>query len=55
MPPTLATLVQNSTLRLTVLAGRDRLGTEVRWAHASELADPTPYLEGGELAPRHRA
>jgi DNA-binding PucR family transcriptional regulator len=49
MPPTLASLVKNSTLRLTVLAGRDRLETEVRWAHASELADPTPYLEGGEL------
>lgn len=21
----------------------------VRWAHASELADPVPYMEGGEL------
>jgi purine catabolism regulator len=49
MPPTLASLVKNSTLRLTVLAGEDRLDTPVRWAHASELADPTPYLDGGEL------
>jgi DNA-binding PucR family transcriptional regulator len=49
MPPTLATLVQNSTLRLSVLAGHDRLGAAVRWAHASELADPTPYMDGGEL------
>ncbi len=49
MPPTLASLAKNSTLRLTVLAGEGRLDTQVRWAHASELADPTPYLEGGEL------
>ncbi|MFG3253572.1 PucR family transcriptional regulator [Streptomyces sp. NPDC048172] len=49
MPPTLATLVQHSALRLAVLAGHDRLDTPVRWAHASELADPTPYMDGGEL------
>ncbi|MGW8377874.1 PucR family transcriptional regulator [Streptomyces sp. ODS28] len=49
MPPTLATLVQHSALRLSVLAGHDRLDTPVRWAHASELTDPTPYLDGGEL------
>ncbi|NLU76502.1 PucR family transcriptional regulator [Streptomyces sp. HNM0575] len=49
MPPTLASLVQHSALRLAVLTGQDRLDTDVRWAHASELADPTPYLEGGEL------
>ncbi|MCT2594192.1 PucR family transcriptional regulator [Streptomyces sp. N2-109] len=49
MPPTLASLVQHSALRLSVLAGQDRLDTPVRWAHASELADPTPYLDGGEL------
>ncbi|MFE0425029.1 PucR family transcriptional regulator [Streptomyces sp. NPDC058953] len=49
MPPTLATLVQHSALKLTVRAGEDRLGREVRWAHVSELADPVPYLEGGEL------
>ncbi|WP_111603379.1 PucR family transcriptional regulator [Streptomyces sp. Amel2xB2] len=49
MPPTLASLVQHSALRLAVLTGQDRLDTGVRWAHASELADPTPYLDGGEL------
>jgi purine catabolism regulator len=32
-----------------VLAGHDRLDTPVRWAQPSELADPTPYLDGGEL------
>lgn len=49
MPPTLASLVHHPTLKLTVLAGEDRLDTPVRWVHASELADPVPYMEGGEL------
>ncbi|MFC7308726.1 PucR family transcriptional regulator [Streptomyces monticola] len=49
MPPTLASLVQHSALKLTVRAGEDRLDTPVRWAHASELTDPVPYMEGGEL------
>ncbi|ANJ09777.1 PucR family transcriptional regulator [Streptomyces parvulus] len=49
MPPTLASLVHHSALKLTVRAGGDRLDTPVRWAHVSELADPVPYMEGGEL------
>ncbi|MFJ8000507.1 PucR family transcriptional regulator [Streptomyces sp. NPDC096310] len=49
MPPTLASLVQHSALHLTVHAGEDRLSTPVRWVHASELPDPVPYMEGGEL------
>jgi PucR family transcriptional regulator, purine catabolism regulatory protein len=49
MPPTLASLVRAPALRLTVLAGRGRLDAPVRWVHTSELADPTPFLEGGEL------
>ncbi|MDT3400623.1 PucR family transcriptional regulator ligand-binding domain-containing protein, partial [Streptomyces sp. B1866] len=49
MPATLASLVRHPGLGLTVLAGGDRLDTPVRWAHASELADPVPYLDGGEL------
>ncbi|KPI11687.1 transcriptional regulator, PucR family [Actinobacteria bacterium OK074] len=49
MPPTLASLVQHSALKLTVRAGEDRLDAPVRWAHVSELADPVPYMEGGEL------
>ena len=36
-------------LSLSVTAGADGLGNEVRWLHVSELADPTPWLEGGEL------
>ncbi|MDX3229351.1 PucR family transcriptional regulator [Streptomyces sp. ME19-01-6] len=49
MPPTLASLVHHTALKLSVLAGGDRLETPVRWAHVSELADPVPYMEGGEL------
>ncbi|MFJ7019138.1 PucR family transcriptional regulator [Streptomyces sp. NPDC101117] len=49
MPPTLASLVHHSALKLTVRAGADRLDVPVRWAHVSELADPVPYMEGGEL------
>ncbi|MEV4500808.1 PucR family transcriptional regulator [Streptomyces klenkii] len=49
MPPTLASLVHHSALKLTVLAGEDRLDRPVRWAHVSELADPVPWMDGGEL------
>ncbi|MFC8713285.1 PucR family transcriptional regulator [Streptomyces sp. NPDC057197] len=49
MPPTLASLVHHSALKLTVRAGGDGLDVPVRWAHVSELADPVPYMEGGEL------
>ncbi|WP_394429830.1 PucR family transcriptional regulator [Streptomyces sp. SGAir0957] len=49
MPPTLASLVHHSSLKLTVRAGENHLDTAVRWAHVSELADPVPYMEGGEL------
>ncbi|MEU7166495.1 PucR family transcriptional regulator [Streptomyces morookaense] len=49
MPPTLASLVHHSALKLGVLAGRDRLETPVRWAHVSELPDPVPWMDGGEL------
>ncbi|WP_329568184.1 PucR family transcriptional regulator [Kitasatospora sp. NBC_01266] len=49
MPPTLASVVRNASLHLTVLAGADHLERPVRWVHTSELDDPTPFLEGGEL------
>ncbi|MEU3982262.1 PucR family transcriptional regulator [Streptomyces sp. NPDC026672] len=49
MPPTLSSLVHHSALKLTVRAGEDHLDVPVRWAHVSELADPVPYMEGGEL------
>ncbi|CAM5545170.1 hypothetical protein SANTM175S_06170 [Streptomyces antimycoticus] len=44
MPPTLASLVRHPGLKLSVLAGEDRLETPVRWAHVSELADPVPTV-----------
>jgi PucR family transcriptional regulator, purine catabolism regulatory protein len=49
VPFTLADLVAVPSLGLTVLAGADALDQSVQWAHVSELADPTPFLEGGEL------
>lgn len=49
MQPTLASLVQHTSLNLRVLAGEERLDAPVRWAQVSELADPVPYLDGGEL------
>jgi PucR family transcriptional regulator, purine catabolism regulatory protein len=36
-------------LDLVVAAGSDGLRTNVSWLHVSELADPTPFLEGGEF------
>ena len=34
---------------LTLLAGEEAGDTPVRWVHATELEDPTPWLSGGEL------
>jgi purine catabolism regulator len=45
MPITLHELAR--TLRLPVLAGD--VSKQVGWVHGTELADPTPFLEGGEL------
>src|SRR2546423_4067157 len=36
-------------LELALLAGDDAADAPVRWVHISELADPTPWLSGGEL------
>src|ERR687894_2347094 len=36
-------------LELEIVAGEDGLDRAVRWVHISELADPTPWLSGGEL------
>ncbi|MBB0245803.1 PucR family transcriptional regulator, partial [Streptomyces alkaliphilus] len=49
MLPTLASLARHPALGLRPLTAGDRLDVPVRWAHVSELADPVPYLEGGEL------
>ena len=34
---------------LDLVAGREGAGAPIRWVHASELPDPTPWLSGGEL------
>ncbi|GLK14480.1 PucR family transcriptional regulator [Streptosporangium carneum] len=47
--PTLRTVVRRLPLKLGVLAGHDALDRRVRWVAVSELEDPTPFLEGGEL------
>src|ERR1700748_127097 len=36
-------------LDLELAAGADAAAAPVRWAHISELQDPTPWLSGGEL------
>lgn len=49
MPPTLASLLAERSLGLRVLSGASVLDRPVTWVHVSELSDPTPFLEGGEL------
>jgi purine catabolism regulator len=46
---TVQDIAATSGLDLHVVAGADGLGNDVRWLHVSELADPTAWLEGGEL------
>src|SRR2546430_4357318 len=36
-------------LGLELLSGKENATAHVRWVHSSELADPTPWLRGGEL------
>jgi PucR family transcriptional regulator, purine catabolism regulatory protein len=42
-------LVGMPSLALSVVAGHEGLENSIRWAHTSELADPTPWMSGGEL------
>ena len=44
---TVADLLEGLDVRL--LAGEAALELPVRWVHISELADPTPWLSGGEV------
>ncbi|MCD0448463.1 PucR family transcriptional regulator [Actinocorallia sp. API 0066] len=48
MAPTLAAVAALPALRLVPRTGA-ALDVPVRWVAVSELADPTPFLEGGEL------
>lgn len=49
MTTTVADLLAIDDLSLTLVAGKDGVGRPIRWAHVSELEDPTPFLRGGEV------
>jgi len=49
VPATLTELVSDRSLGLRPACPSADLDREVSWAHSSELADPTRYLDGGEL------
>jgi purine catabolism regulator len=49
VPVTVSQLLDTSSLALTLHTTAARLDRPVSWVHVSELADPTPFLEGGEL------
>ncbi|MFD0306498.1 PucR family transcriptional regulator ligand-binding domain-containing protein [Streptomyces sp. NPDC127119] len=53
VPPTppvaLAALLARDDLGLRQIAGPGDPATVIHWAHTSEMADPYPYLLGGEL------
>lgn len=46
---TVGWLARQADLGLTVVAGAQHADRTILWAHAIELADPAPYLSGGEL------
>lgn len=45
----LARLLQQPELELTLLVGADGVDRELLWLHNTELPDPSPYLRPGEL------
>ena len=49
MTTTVADLLAIGELRLGLVAGADGLSRPIRWAHVSELEDPTRFLRGGEV------
>ena len=49
MTTTVADLLAIDELRLGLVAGADGLDRPIRWAHVSELKDPTRFLRGGEV------
>ncbi|WP_405583060.1 PucR family transcriptional regulator ligand-binding domain-containing protein [Streptomyces sp. NBC_01092] len=48
-PVSLAALLAREDLGLRQIAGPADRATVIHWAHTSEMADPYPYLLGGEL------
>ncbi|NEK87354.1 PucR family transcriptional regulator [Blastococcus saxobsidens] len=49
MPVTVADLIARPGLNLRLLSAGVPVDRPLSWVHVSELADPTPFLEGGEL------
>ncbi len=49
MPLSVGDILRIPGLSLRLVAGRKGLARDVRWAHVSELEDPTEWLKGGEL------
>ena len=49
MALTLRGLVAERSLGLRVRAGEEALDRPIGWVHPTDLLDPTPFLEGGEL------
>lgn len=52
MPPTINTLLHNTSLNLRLVvpeADSRALDTPVSWVHSSDLDDPTPFLDAGQL------
>jgi DNA-binding PucR family transcriptional regulator len=46
---TVSDLLAIHELALTLVAGEGGADRPIRWAHVSELKDPTPFLRGGEV------
>ena len=49
MAVTVRDLMGNPGMPLRLLAGEGHTTRPIRWVHASELEDPTPWLKGGEV------
>ncbi|MDH3007196.1 PucR family transcriptional regulator [Gordonia alkanivorans] len=49
MALTVQRLSHNADLGLTLVAGHSGADRVIEWAHAIELADPAPWITGGEL------
>ncbi|GGF04255.1 PucR family transcriptional regulator [Mycetocola zhadangensis] len=51
MQPTVNGLLHNAGLGLRLLTGAnsERLTAPISWIHSSDLADPTPFLDAGQL------
>jgi len=49
MPVTVAMLVADPALRLTLLVDGPSSAAPIEWVHSSDLADPTPFLSPGQM------